>query len=286
MAQDHTADALDYMSDIEIGEALRRTRLYYGKTLADVEAALRIRASQIEAIEKGDMNALPGRVYAIGFVRTYAEYLDLDGGYVVSMFKAQYMDTPQKKFLSFYIPASETQTPPIWLIVLCLISFFVLLELIYSKFSPSHFTELEIIPVPHDIVAHINKDIIQHNPEKIEANLDLKTITLPAIENMASEKKQNQGIILKVLGDSWVEIKNTHNEIIVSNILKQGDEYFVPDFPGLSMSLGNAANVEIILNGRALKPLGGEGDVRRDIPLDTSFLATLEFQDEIMGPVQ
>lgn len=280
MAQDQTASMLDHMEDVEIGEALRRTRLYFGKTLADVEAALRIRASQLEAIEKGDMSALPGRVYAIGFVRTYAEYLDLDGGHVVGLFKAQYMDAPQKSFLSFYIPASETQTPPMWLVILCVVSFFILLEILYNQFTPSHFAELQIIPVPSDIVSHINKDIIPLTPEKVEPQIDLSVAAAPAIENMANEEKQDQGIILKVLGDSWVEIKNAENEIIVSDILKEGDEYFVPDFPGLSMSLGNAANVEILLNGRALKPLGGDGDVRRDIPLNTTFLATLEFQDE------
>ncbi|MCF6328789.1 MAG: ATP-binding cassette domain-containing protein, partial [Henriciella sp.] len=51
---------LEDIADIEIGEALRRTRLHYCRSLEDIEKSLRIRASQIDAIERGDIASLPG----------------------------------------------------------------------------------------------------------------------------------------------------------------------------------------------------------------------------------
>ena len=104
-------EELESIANTEVGEALRRTREYYGKTLEDVEKALRIRSCQIDAIERGDMNDLPGRVYAIGFVRSYAEYLDIDAGRVVHLFKSQYMDVQDNTALTFPVPCLLYTSP-------------------------------------------------------------------------------------------------------------------------------------------------------------------------------
>ncbi len=274
-------EELEAIANIEVGEALRQTRLHYGQTLEDVEKNLRIRACQISAIEQGDMNLLPGRVYAIGFVRSYAEYLGLDGARAVQLFKAQYMDTPAGSMLSFPVLASESKSPAIWLVVL---SFVLAVSFFYTwhNFSIKNDSSavLYIDPVPDRIKAHIDKNILVSLPvsENITVLDNLNDSVV--VENMAKEEEQRSGIILNIIDDSWVEIKTIEGKIIVSDILEKGEQYFVPDNPNLSMSLGNAANVEIIIDARALKPLGKDGDVRRDIPLNTAYLKTLEFKEE------
>ncbi len=67
----------------DVGAFLRASRLRRGEELADVAAQLRIRLVYLEAIEDGRFDALPGNTYAVGFIRTYAEYLGLDGQLVV-----------------------------------------------------------------------------------------------------------------------------------------------------------------------------------------------------------
>lgn len=62
-----------------IGDKLRRERERLGLSAKDVEQGTSIRALYIEAIENGDWAALPGEVYAKGFVRNYANFLKLDG---------------------------------------------------------------------------------------------------------------------------------------------------------------------------------------------------------------
>ncbi|MBU0859077.1 MAG: helix-turn-helix domain-containing protein, partial [Alphaproteobacteria bacterium] len=85
------------LTDMTVGEILRRTRLHYGQSLTDVESILRIRAAQLQALEDGRIDLLPGRVYAIGFVRAYAEYLGLDGEKMVHLFKAQAGNPPRPR---------------------------------------------------------------------------------------------------------------------------------------------------------------------------------------------
>ncbi len=107
----------EFHTDLPVGEVLRRARVHYGQSLKDVEKNIRIRASQIEAIETGNYENLPGRVYAIGFVRSYAEYLGLDGGQVVSLFKAQSMNANVRPEFHFPAPASESKLPSRWVLI-------------------------------------------------------------------------------------------------------------------------------------------------------------------------
>ena len=51
--------------------------------------ALKIRKDHLEALEEDRIEALPGRTYAVGFVRTYADYLGLDAPQAVERFKSQ-----------------------------------------------------------------------------------------------------------------------------------------------------------------------------------------------------
>lgn len=278
MRDDLPVDELEALAEEDVGEALRRTRLYYKKSLDEIEVALRIRACQIQAIEDGNMDALPGRVYAIGFVRSYAEYMQLDGAKVVQLFKAQYMDGNSKAALSFPMPASETKTPPIWLAAFCLL---VLSAVIYgfNIYYQEDRTLVEVVEdVPDDIKERVSRDIVDLT-KSYEEPIEPSVVDNAPVENMGDDDKDEPqtGIVLNILGDSWIEIKADSGKILVSKILTRGDEYFVPNSPGLSMSLGNAANVEIIVNGRALQPLGKDGEVRKGIPLNTAYLQTLQF---------
>jgi cytoskeleton protein RodZ len=63
----------------EIGETLRAARNRRRIDLAEVEAATKIRIRYLRALENEEWDVLPGSAYARSFVRTYANYLGLDG---------------------------------------------------------------------------------------------------------------------------------------------------------------------------------------------------------------
>src|SRR5947207_14946808 len=64
---------------IAIGESLREARLAQGLELGDVEARIKIRPRYLRALEAEDWDALPGDAYVRGFLRTYGDFLGLDG---------------------------------------------------------------------------------------------------------------------------------------------------------------------------------------------------------------
>ena len=63
-----------------IGDVLRDAREARGVDLEEVERATKIRGRYLAALEAEEWDVLPGRAYVRGFLRTYAEFLDLDPG--------------------------------------------------------------------------------------------------------------------------------------------------------------------------------------------------------------
>lgn len=70
-----------------VGQDLRAARLRRGDEIAQVSRALKIRKDHLEALEEDRLEDLPGKTYAIGFVRSYARHLGLDSNVYVERFK-------------------------------------------------------------------------------------------------------------------------------------------------------------------------------------------------------
>lgn len=78
----------------DIGSVLRQARDAQNVSLEDVSALLKIREDHLQALENNDFDRLPGHVYAIGFIRTYATHLGLNAGELISLFKEATMILP------------------------------------------------------------------------------------------------------------------------------------------------------------------------------------------------
>src|SRR3954471_20196600 len=72
-----------------VGRDLRAARLRRGDEIAQVSRALKIRKDHLEALEEDRLEDLPGKTYAIGFVRSYARHLGLDTDQYVERFKQE-----------------------------------------------------------------------------------------------------------------------------------------------------------------------------------------------------
>ncbi len=71
-----------------VGEILKNARLDKVLSLEQVEEATSIRKSYLVAIEAGDYEKIPGDVFTKGIIRTYGNYLGLNGPELVTIYKA------------------------------------------------------------------------------------------------------------------------------------------------------------------------------------------------------
>ncbi|MCB2102175.1 MAG: helix-turn-helix domain-containing protein, partial [Rhodobacterales bacterium] len=106
----HMEQALDG-SEPGVGHLLRVARERRREDLEDVAENLCIRWVHLNAIESGSYEDLPGKTYAVGFVRSYAEYLGLDADEVVRRFRAESAALRASSDLHFPSPVSETGFP-------------------------------------------------------------------------------------------------------------------------------------------------------------------------------
>ena len=73
-----------------IGDQLRETRMRNRIDITEVEAATKIRAKYLRALENEEWDLLPGQTFVKTFLRTYAEYLGLDARNLVEEYRARY----------------------------------------------------------------------------------------------------------------------------------------------------------------------------------------------------
>ena len=115
-----------------VGQDLRAARLRRGDDLATVSRALKIRKEHLEALEEDRFDTLPGRAYAVGFVRSYANFLGLDPLQSVERFKAEIAGRAEA--LPSVGPAPEPETvrlPQGW-VVIGLVAVFVIGYIAYD----------------------------------------------------------------------------------------------------------------------------------------------------------
>src|SRR3954468_14123575 len=75
----------------EIGNSLREARVRQGLDYPQVELATKVRAKYIRALEDEQFALLPAQPYVKGFLRTYAEFLGLDGQLYVDEYNSRFV---------------------------------------------------------------------------------------------------------------------------------------------------------------------------------------------------
>ena len=82
-----------------VGVILHTARTTKGFSLEHVEKDTKIRKKFLEAIETDDFTKLPSLAYAKGFVKNYAEYLGIDSGSALAIFRRQTREVTRSSLL-------------------------------------------------------------------------------------------------------------------------------------------------------------------------------------------
>src|SRR5436189_6473999 len=92
----------------EIGASLREARLRAKVDITDVEAATKIRAKYLRALENEEWGLLPGPTFVKSFLRTYAQALGLDGKALVEEYRLHH-ETPSETALEPIVATPRRQ---------------------------------------------------------------------------------------------------------------------------------------------------------------------------------
>jgi cytoskeleton protein RodZ len=95
----------------DIGGSLAAARKGQRLTPSDVERLTCLRGRYLAALENDDFGALPGRVYARAFLRTYADALGLDADRFVDEFDVQYPEPEDDPHVAVIRPRRARRVP-------------------------------------------------------------------------------------------------------------------------------------------------------------------------------
>lgn len=241
---------------VELGAYLRQVREKAEISLYKVEDSTKISIRYLQAMEKGDFTALPGRTYAIGFLRAYSKYLGLDDDTLVEVYKEHFPDKEmalpvQSGPLSTAALAQANRNPlqawKILLIALLVLAGVVLgaLYFIGSQNNPGDLQEK-----PPVLEAPVLPPENQTDPK--ENDLTVIEPDIPIFQGLQLE-------VRAVNGNCWMGV--TIDQKSQDYNLQKGQTVTLEADKYLKVRFGNAGAVEVYLNGQLQEPIGKAGQV-------------------------
>ncbi len=288
----------------ELGKLLCATRMRLGKDLQRIAGVLHIRYNYLVAIEDGRYEDLPGQAYAIGFVRAYADHLGLDGDEIVRRYKEESAGVKHKSAFEFQMPTSDSALPSGTLLLIAVVAGMVIYGAWYS-IAGSDRTAVELIQeVPDRLAAIANPETIQAAlpvtatdpassettsavdeadaaglpdeamaPIAPEAGADVAALPgMPATEPppAAAQPQRTDVIELRAKADVWITLRDP-KQTERTQFLRKDEVLRLPGQGITTLVTANAADLEILVNGRPMPPLDA-GLFARGVALDPEKL--------------
>lgn len=295
---EHNPKTQNELNDIDsasvvqsVGHLLRKARTARNMSVEDVSRQLRLSVQQIEAIEKEDFEKIPGRTFLRGFIRNYANLVQLNPIPLLQLLPestqvlSTYERTPfTNKQISFSTnretPGNHSLTIVIILFVIILGAYFVFGDVSWNNNSATSFsseeaksesgtTSVEIqLPLSAKAssidTAQTNKvtetALSINNLEKPGVEPDTKNETIQAENKLTSQETERTAAIFsdsghlnfKFTADSWVKVIDGRGTPLFEQLKKGGSEQIITGKRPLSIVIGNASGVNLTYNDKEI----------------------------------
>lgn len=282
---------------------LRAIRLHRGETVAQVSQVLRIRKDLVEAIEQSRHDLLPGQAYAVGFVRSYADYLRLDTADVVRRYKAEMAALEPTGHFAIPVPEEEQRFSfvSVGIILLCLAgaaagAYYLATQAGWiggsRPLTPGTTAATEpdsgSTTPPPDGLDGSRPAPVAAAPAPTPAPTPVPTpaptpvprpggIVAPAPGEAAQaatgremgKANTDARIVFIARRPTLLTVASSElrNTIFINRTLEAGDSYRVPNKSGLLLSIADAGAIDVILDGVFIGHAGADGAAVTDFAL-------------------
>ena len=240
------------------GAVLAGAREALHLSVLDVARQLKLSPAQVEALESGTYERLPGRVFVRGFLRNYAKLVKVDPQPLLRSIEG---DVPKPELTEMrtpdetVMPRGESSRWPLYsalgavIVVGCLAVY----EFGFNEGGRGDETRGAAAPDPQSAPARRETDkppevagatsgaapaaILGHHTWQDDALPDA-----PVVRSGAPGERQ---LHLQFDQESWVEVRDAHNKVIFAKLNKAGREEYVTGLPPFRVVVGNARGVRL-----------------------------------------
>jgi len=250
------------------GKVLVGARVARGMTLQQVSASTKIPVSKLQAIERDEIESLPGGIFTRGFVRSYAEAVGLDPQETLAQFEARFPEessvatlhaTIEGRANEEFVKRQRTAKVLFWSALLAVPLVVWLLAVVMqdtrSPAEPAEAVAVEVepagalesqVPPPPAAVAPVpppNETAVRSDPPRPVAT-DVGQLTME----------------ISPTADCWVQA-SADGATVISRVLRAGDREVVVAQGAIELRIGDAAAFAFTINQRPGRSLGASGQV-------------------------
>ncbi len=274
---------------ITVGQRLRQAREAKGLSLEDVFDKTKLRPSIVEAIEQERWKELPAPAFVKGFLRTYVKLLEIDEREIIELYDTR-VPKDNRPFEAILTKRQTRKTG--WAVAIVIMIAVFAITYWWIKQPPPSISNHERAPVIEKQVSkEKSNEKVQFTMatgekdkqvEKTEQSESLNTVPEAAdqsdvvrlTEKPVSEQAEPQtektvavvdtepNLVLKALVKerTWMRIKTDGGQA-KEYIFDPGSRPIWKAQKIFDIMIGNAAGIELELNGKPLGPLGKRGKV-------------------------
>ena len=300
-------EAFDHFEISTVGKLCLDARLNKGLTQDQAAALLKVRVKIIKDFEDGEHIDLPGLAYKIGFVRSYANLLNLDGDLLVKEFKEGLELNSYKEEYKFLTPElNKNNFLPVGAIASVFIAILSYTGWYYSDRSikieqvsdqkkvemSSNIAEIDnsnYVIIEENFSNNFSAPKIIDDEKKVQVSNPSITLNDKTIESIspnntemsatANERDPSTEMVLKATGNSWVEIEDKEGNILMTRLMRPGETYVVPNINGLKFNTGNAGALSLSQGDIIVPKLGEVGEIFTSLPLNIKTFSNKQLLD-------
>ena len=223
-----------------IGERLRQAREAKGMSLDDVANQTRIPIRHLQHIEREEWDALPAITYCIGFVRSYANTIGLDGAEIGRELRDRIGGSRTRApAAEYYQPADPSRVPPRSVAIIAIVAIIVVgaIYMIWrSSIDDAGEPAAVTLPVP-----------------EAQAPAQLQQ---PAAQSLQPQSVAGQPVALVASEEVWLRIEDAGGRSLFQGILAPGQRFDVPATAQQpALRTGRPQVLRIQIGGRDIGPL-------------------------------
>lgn len=219
------------------GEKLRQARLAMGLSLEDVERRTRVKRDFVEALEEMDVKLLPGKAYAVPYLRSYARLLALPEDDLIAQYLREAALSREDARPQVRDPASRPRGMRPWAPVMALGVIAV---------SVVGWQAVRDALMPEPIAA-------------AEAAAPVASAPAQAPPDAALAPSYRSEIEIRALAEAPLEARGPDGTVYFHEILQPGQAYRPDPGPGWTFHALNGAHFEVWIDGVRSGLLGDEG---------------------------
>jgi cytoskeleton protein RodZ len=221
----------------EIGNSLREARVRQALDFPEIEQATKIRGKYLRALEDENFEQLPGQTYVKGFLKTYADYLGLEGQLYVDEYNSRYVTGADEEAATRFrgggaMPRSTRLMSSAVLIALTAIGVAAALVIVAWKVGG---TNTGVVDVGNDTPAAPTKHKQRTKQHK----------------QAPSTQTRVRLVVSAPRGNSWVEVHKGNSaagDVVYQGTLERGDRQVFTQHR-LWLRIDKPHNVVVKLNG-------------------------------------